>query len=67
MSAKVYIDGHVGTTGLRIREWLAGRNDIELLVLPEHLRKDEAARREEAAKELAEAPWAHPESAESEQ
>jgi len=44
--AKVYIDGHVGTTGLRIREWLAPRTDIDLLVLPEERRKDDAARRE---------------------
>jgi N-acetyl-gamma-glutamyl-phosphate reductase len=46
MSAKVYIDGHVGTTGLRIREWLTGRNDIEVVTLPEERRKDSAARRE---------------------
>jgi len=43
---KVYIDGHVGTTGLRIREWLGPRQDIELLTIPEALRKDEHARRE---------------------
>ena len=43
---KVYIDGHVGTTGLRIRDWLAGREDLDLLHLPEALRKDAAARRE---------------------
>lgn len=43
---KVYIDGHVGTTGLRIRDWLAERKDIELLTIPEALRKDEAARRD---------------------
>ena len=45
MPPKVYIDGHVGTTGLRIREWLAGRNDIELLALAEAQRKNDAARR----------------------
>jgi len=43
---KVYIDGHVGTTGLRIREWLAPRQDIELMTIPEELRKDADARRE---------------------
>lgn len=43
---KVYIDGHVGTTGLRIRDWLAERKDIELITIPEALRKDEAARRD---------------------
>ncbi len=45
MPPKVYIDGHVGTTGLRIREWLAGRNDIELLTLAAAQRKSETARR----------------------
>ena len=42
---RVYIDGHVGTTGLRIRDWLRGRNDLEVLDLPEASRKDPAARR----------------------
>lgn len=42
----MYIDGHVGTTGLRIRDWLAGREDIELLTLPDSQRKDTTARRE---------------------
>ena len=43
--AKVYIDGHVGTTGLRIRDWLRGRDDLEVLDLPEATRKDPSARR----------------------
>jgi len=46
MSNTVYIDGHSGTTRLRIRDWLAERSDFELLTLPEELRKDPAARRE---------------------
>lgn len=43
---RIFIDGSAGTTGLRIRERLAGRNDISLLALPEDRRKDEKARRE---------------------
>ena len=43
---KVFIDGSAGTTGLRIHERLAGRQDIELMLLSEELRKDTSARRE---------------------
>lgn len=43
---KVFIDGHAGTTGLRIRDWLAGRKDLELVTLPESDRKNADARRE---------------------
>jgi len=42
---KVFLDGSAGTTGLRIRERLEKRSDIELIILPENLRKDEYARR----------------------
>ena len=43
---KVFIDGSAGTTGLRIHERLAGRADLELMILPDALRKSEEARRE---------------------
>ena len=39
---KVFIDGHAGTTGLRIHERLAERDDIELLQIEDSKRKDTA-------------------------
>ena len=44
--ATVFIDGAAGTTGLRIRERLAGRGDITLIELDEDRRKDPSARRD---------------------
>ena len=42
---KVFIDGSAGTTGLRIYERLGSRKDIELMILPEELRKNMDDRR----------------------
>ena len=44
MIPKVYIDGKEGTTGLQIYDRLAGRRDIELLLIDEEKRKDPAER-----------------------
>ena len=44
MSARIFIDGAVGTTGLQIQSRLEGRSDIELVSLPEAVRKDARAR-----------------------
>ena len=43
--AKIFIDGAVGTTGLEIRERLAGRRELSLLALPDADRKNIAARK----------------------
>ena len=42
----VFIDGSAGTTGLRIADRLAERQDISLIRLPEQLRKSPDARRD---------------------
>ena len=46
MTAKVFIDGAQGTTGLQIHDRLEGRADIEVVSLTEAERKDLAARAE---------------------
>lgn len=42
----IYIDGQEGTTGLRIRQMLAGREDLEVLLIPPEHRRDRCARAE---------------------
>lgn len=46
MSARIFIDGEVGTTGLQIRARLENRDDIEIISLSEQNRKDAGARRD---------------------
>ncbi|MBP3587761.1 MAG: N-acetyl-gamma-glutamyl-phosphate reductase [Clostridia bacterium] len=45
----VFIDGSAGTTGLRIADRLAARSDLNLIRLPEELRKNNDARRDAIA------------------
>lgn len=45
VKTKIFIDGSEGTTGLRIHERFAGRDDIELLTISSELRKDTEERK----------------------
>lgn len=45
MKTKIFIDGSEGTTGLRIYERFANRDDIELLKIDSELRKDPEERK----------------------
>jgi N-acetyl-gamma-glutamyl-phosphate reductase len=46
MTARIFIDGAAGTTGLEIRERLAGREDVAVFELPDAERKSVTARAE---------------------
>ena len=45
MKTKIFIDGSEGTTGLRIHERFAGRDDVEILPIASELRKDGGERK----------------------
>lgn len=45
MKTKIFIDGSEGTTGLRIHERFAGRDDVEILPIASELRKDVGERK----------------------
>jgi N-acetyl-gamma-glutamyl-phosphate reductase len=46
MTARIFIDGAAGTTGLEIRQRLAGRGDLSVIALSEAERRDDSARRQ---------------------
>ncbi len=44
MTTSIFIDGAAGTTGIQIRDRLAGRGEFSLITLDDAARKDDAAR-----------------------
>jgi len=46
MTTRLFIDGAAGTTGIQIRERLAGRAEFSLIAIDEAARKDDTARAE---------------------
>ena len=46
---RIFIDGHAGTTGLRIHQWIADRDDLVVSTLAEVDRKSDSARKEAIA------------------
>ena len=46
LKKKIFIDGQAGTTGLRIRQWIQDRRDIELLTLADGDRRSVTARQQ---------------------
>ena len=46
LAPKIFIDGEAGTTGLQIRQRLAGRKDIDLISIDPARRKEASARKE---------------------
>jgi N-acetyl-gamma-glutamyl-phosphate reductase len=46
MGHRIFVDGQEGTTGLKIQEYLSGREDLEVLKIDYEKRKDIKARRE---------------------
>ena len=45
MSAAIFIDGEAGTTGLQIKDKLAGLSGLKFASLPSEARKDAKAKR----------------------
>lgn len=46
LKQKIFIDGQAGTTGLRIRQWIQDRRDIQLLTLADSDRRSATARQQ---------------------